>query len=260
MKIRRLFRRRALENVNKLKKVYDEAIIMNLLSGAKENNADVFIWKLIGASKHVGQVKIESIRKKRGDFCITPSEGQDSIIKDLVGSQTYTDVYIPEASILFRCNLKSTQAPKRYYLSIPDFVAQLERRKNLRLNVYESNEIKLNFSKNILSSNPGGQNFQKSCFDLSGGGFSFLVSRMESKFFNLRDKLPVVEIKSNKWNHRTSAEICQIREIEPDEFNNLIYKVWRISCRMTEINQSFKKDLEKYILERIKDELCAIND
>ena len=260
MKIRRPFRRRELENVNKLKKVYDEAIIINLLSGAQENNADVFIWKLLGASKHIGQVKIESIRKKRGDFCITPSEGQERIIKDLVGSQTYADVYIPQASILFRCNLISTHAPKRYYLSIPDFVAQLERRKNLRINVYESNEIKLSFSKKIITSNSGGQNFQKSCFDLSGGGFSFLVSRMESKLFNLKETLSLVEIKSKKWSHRISAEICQIREVEPDEFNDLIYKVWRISCRMIEIDQTFKKDLEKYIFEQIKDELCAIND
>jgi hypothetical protein len=50
-----------LGNDNQLKKVKDEATILNLLFGAKEKNAEVFIWKLIGNNKYLGQVRIESI-------------------------------------------------------------------------------------------------------------------------------------------------------------------------------------------------------
>ena len=70
---------------NKLKKVKDESVILSLLNGAKEVGAEVFIWRLVGGSKYLGQVKIESVRRPRSDFCIVPSDGQDRLVQELMG-------------------------------------------------------------------------------------------------------------------------------------------------------------------------------
>lgn len=245
---------------NKLKKVKDEATIWNLLSGAKVSNAEVFIWKLVGSEKHLGQVRIESIRKTRKDFCIIPAEGQDRLVQDLMGSHNYVDLYIPDSALLLRCNIKQTDAPYRYYLQFPNFVAQVERRKSFRLNVHQTSEVRLSFGKSVTAPRPMSQHFLKDCFDISTGGFSFFISKMEAKFFQIDDQLPLVEIKARDWTTKVSAEIATIREVEPDEFNGLAYKVWRVSCRFSQIDQISKKYLEKFIFERIKDELHAINE
>lgn len=245
---------------NKLKKVNDQAMIHNLLSGAKENNAEVFLWKLVGNTKHLGQVRIESIRKARRDFCIVPAEGQDRLIQELMGSQNYVDVYIPHAALIFRCNIKQTDAPFRYYLQIPDLVAQVERRKSFRLNVHATSEVKISFGKAVKGPRPMKQHFLKDCFDISPGGFSFFISKMEAKFFLASDPIPAVELKAGSWKTKAAAEVVSVREIEPNEHNGLSYKVWRVSCRFTQIDQISKKYLEKFIFERIKDELHAINN
>lgn len=247
-------------NDNKLKKVTDQPTILNLLSGAKESNAEVYIWKFVGSSKHLGQVRIESIRKMRNDFCITPAEGQDRIVQDLMGSDSYVDIYIPDSALLLRCNIKATDAPFRYYLQIPFFVAQVERRKSFRLNVHDKGEVKVSFGKSVSLPRPMSQHFFKDCFDVSTGGFSFFVSKMESKFFNIDDSIEQIEVKIGKWATKVSAEVAFIREMEPDEYNDLTYKVWRVSCRFTQIDQISRKYLEKFIFERIKDELQVINE
>lgn len=245
---------------NKLKKVKDEATILSLLNGVKEDIAEVFIWRLVGGSKHLANVKIESIRKARRDFCLVPADGQDRQVQELMGSQNYIDLYVPESALLLRCQIKQTDAPYRYYLQLPEFIAQVERRKNFRVNVYEQNEVQLSFGKTVTLPRPMSQHFLKSCFDLSSGGFSFFVSKMESKFFTEGDTIPKVDLKTPDLNVKLDAQIMMIREIEPDEFNGLSYKVWRVCCRFTQMDQITKKYLDKFIFERIKEELRAINE
>ncbi len=247
-------------NDNKLKKIKDEYTILSLLFGAKDASAEVFVWKLIGNAKHLGQVRIESVRKMRKDFCIVPAEGQDRLIQDLMGSHSHVDLYIPDSAMLLRCTVKQTDAPFRYYLEFPEFVAQVDRRKELRLNVEGTTEVKLSFGKSVTIPRPMSQHFLKDCYDVSSGGFSFYISRLESKFFQINDQIPIVELKAGKWSTKVTAEVATIREVEPDEYNGLSYKVWRVSCRFSQIDQISKKYLEKYIFERIKDELHAINE
>jgi len=247
-----------LSNDNKLKKVQDEAVIHNLISGAKEAELEVFIWRLLGGSKHLANVRIESIRKQRKEFCLVPIFGHEKKVQELMSGQDYIDLYVPESALLLRCTIRHSDAPIRYYLEIPAFVAQVERRKSFRLNVYEAEDIKINFAKSISVPRPMSQHFKKSCFDISTGGFSFLVSRMESKFFQINDPIRTIEIQTEGWATKVNAEIALIKEIEPDEYNGLTYKVWRVCCRFSNLDQISKKHLEKYIFERIKDELSVI--
>ena len=79
-------------NDNKLKKVNDESTILSLLTSAKEAETEVFIWKLVGNSKHLAHVRIEAIRKARKDFCIVPDVGQDRQVQELMASQNFIDL------------------------------------------------------------------------------------------------------------------------------------------------------------------------
>ncbi len=244
---------------NKLNKVHDNVQIISGLNSAKEDSSEIYLWRFVGSSKHIGLSRIEVVRKQRGDFCVVPSEGQDRIVQELLSSQTHIDLYIPSKSTLMRCRIKQTDAPFRYYLEIPEFIAQVERRKELRLNVYEQQEIKVSFGKTALLPREISQFFLKSCFDVSTGGISFLVSKIEAKLFNESDLIPNMDIKTKSWSAKISTQVLSIRETEPDESNGFPYKVWRVSCKITQIDLATRKQLEKFIFERIKEELHAIN-
>jgi len=246
-------------NGNKLKKVKDEHIILGLIQRAKENASEMFIWKLVGKTKHLGQVRIESVRKFRSDFCIIPSDGQERIVQDLMSGSSYIDIYIPDSVFMVRAQVKQTEAPIRYYLHFPIHAAQVERRSDVRLNVHDEREVRINFFKSTSEIREKTQSFTKDVFDLSAGGFSFLVSRMESKFFDVGDNISAITIEAGTWRSQVSAQITMIREVEPDKYNQLQYKVWRICCRFSNIDQVSRKYLENYIFQRIKEELHAIN-
>jgi hypothetical protein len=244
---------------NTLKKVTDLATILTLLNGAKEQDAEVYLWRLIGSKKHLANIRIESIRKSRKDFSIIPRDGKTRVVQEMMSGQSTLDLYIPDAGLLLRCRVKQTDAPVRYYLHFPDFVAQLERRKSFRANIFERSEMKLSFSKQAPTPRAQVQFFVKNCYDISTGGFSFLVSRTEGKFFQVADVIANLEIKVGSWSTQVDADIAFVREMEPDEFNGLTYKVWRVCCRFKKIHQISSKYLEKFIFERIKEDLHVIN-
>lgn len=243
---------------NKLSAIKDETIILSLLNSAKEANAEVFVWKLVGANKHMVKVKIESVRKGRGDFCLIPIQERDPEVKSLIVGQPHIDIYIPESALLMRCEIRQSDAPVRYYIKIPNFVAQVERRKSFRLDCYDDGDILVSFNKPTALLRNTQQFFKKACFDISSGGFSFLISKAESKFFDVEDKIVVADIAIGPWSAKTSAQVTMLKEMNPDEYNGLTYKVWRVCCKFTFIDDVSKKYLDKYIFERIKDELRVI--
>lgn len=244
---------------NDLSKVQDEGVILSLLQGAKEKSSEVFVWRFIGGEKHLGLTRIESIRKLRGDFCIVPQSGQERVVQDLIGSANFIDLYIPEYCLLLRCDIRQTDAPERYYLKIPDFVAQIDRRKSARLSTEGDPSIQVKFSKLPPVSKGLKQLFTKNCFDLSAGGLSFYVSRQESKFFRPGDVDKALQLSTDEVTLTADAEVTSVIEVEPDEFNGLSYKVWRVSYRFLNLDQTHQKSLERFIFKRIKDELHVIN-
>jgi c-di-GMP-binding flagellar brake protein YcgR len=126
--------------------------------------------------------------------------------------------------------------------------------------VGEDKDIQVSFEKMLNTHmKPMPTRFQKSCFDISAGGVSFFVSRTEAKAFEAKDVIKLMEVKAGSWSGKVEAEVISITEVEPNEYNGLSYKAWRVACRFSSIDQVSRKYLEKFIFERIKDELHVIN-
>lgn len=243
---------------NDLKKITDPLTIRSLLATVKEQNLDTFVWKLINGDRHMAQVRFGVIRKERNDFLIVACDGQETEARGLLDSATHIDVYIPGSELFMRCSVKRGDMPGRYYLGLPELVAQLDRRLSLRLNTYSLAEVKLNFTKTLQQLRPVTHQFSKTCYDISTGGFSFLISKAELKYFEVGQEVPEIELKILNWSAKLGAKITGMREVEPDANNQLTYKVWRISCAFMKIDDIRKKYLERYIFERLKDDLRAI--
>lgn len=249
-----------MSDFNKLKKIHDKSLIYSHLQSTKDNEHEVWVWRMIGDEKHLVSVRFDAIRKTRSDFSLMASDKSLTSLRDLVGGSSALDIYIPDSSLLFRANIKQFDPLSgKFYLEVPPFMAQVERRKNFRVNVYSKSDVMVEFSKNILYPRAHSQIFLKSCFDISAGGFSFLVSRLESKYFKEKDKISSLKIKIGERNIDVDASVISVLEIEPDIHNRLHYKVWKICCKLDRLDVFQKKFLEKYIFERIIYDLNVIN-
>lgn len=239
-----------------LTKVEDPAIIFEILMGCKDTKSDIYIWKMVGGEEHLGQVQIESVSRSRKDFSIVPHDNHEEEVQNLLMNQSYIDFYVPNSLLLFRCQLKTSSPPIRFSFHLPRELSQIDRRSSKRITPTEE-ELKILFQSQ--SERGLSQHFAKSCFDISSGGLSFYVSKMERKFFREGDILKELNIVTPEWNSQVKAEMVLVKELEPNEFNNLPYRVWRVCCRFKGLDEKSRELIDRYIFERIKGELHAIN-
>lgn len=242
---------------NSLSKIFEKDKIVNLLSNLKNEQAEIFVWKLIGDQKHLASIAIEAIRIARGDFILVASPGNEPLLNDILAGSGNIDFYVPSSGTLFRSKFKKSEE-NRFYLEIPSFFAQSERRKSLRAEVYEE-DFEIRFQKKTQTYKEITQTFSKKCFDISTGGFSFFISKTESPFFRKGDEFGDISLKFGPWGTTASAHITRVTDVEPTEQNGLRYKAQLVSCSFLDLNDIHRKQLEKLIFERIKDDLHAIN-
>lgn len=240
-------------------RIDDKDAVMNYLTNIKESSNSALIWKIIGDSKFTAEVKIEAIRKTRSDFIVIPNEGEADKVQSLMGTNGFIDIYVPESALIFRCKIRQTEAPVRYFLEVPDFMAQIERRQSLRLNLSASDEVTIKFSKQQELNRTIQQKFSKNCYDISAGGLSFLVSRVESKLFKVNDFVRSVEIQTPQWKSMVVLQVALVKELTPDESNDMSYKAWKVSCRFIGLDEVSKKYLTKFVFERLKANEHVIN-
>jgi len=248
-----------LNSKSQLKKVHDQSVILEMLQTCKDKNLDILFWRLTQNSKMIVEAKIEFLRKSRNEIVLATSNEGATEIKELIGSRDFADIYIPDSGLLLRCPVKSCDEFKKIILQVPVFAAMLERRERPRINVFETSEVTLNFSKLSEGLRPVSQGFTKYCFDISSDGFSFFISRLESKFFKIHDPIRNIQISLPGHIFKASAEITIIKEVGPESISGLAYKSWRVCCKFNHIDDISRKYLERYIFQRLEEDLHAIN-
>lgn len=238
-------------NDNKLKKVHDQKMIGHHLLSAKEKNEEVFVWRIIGDKKIVSPIKIEIVQKAKSEILISPIEGTGSEFNNVVGGLDHLNFYLPKSSLLFQCNIKNSQQNK-LSVSFPKFVAQVERRKWLRMTAINDSKIRIQFCKSIAGNQPSKQFFGKGLFDLSAGGLTFLATKAESKLFIPGEKLKNIELIINNQKMIVSTNVLRVNEFNSIEASNQPYKMWKVTLSFDSIQ---KKDLDfliKFVFEHVQ--------
>lgn len=230
-----------------------------MLQTSKDKNSEVLFWRLTHDSKLVVGFKIELVRRSRQEVVVATVAGQEKQALELIGSRDFVDVYIPDSGLLLRCLIKSGEEQKKFTLQVPTSAALMERRGQARLNVFDTGEFNLSFSKTSDGLKPVSQSFSKSCFDISAGGFSFFISRLETKFFQIHNPIRNIQLTIPGHTFKVSAEIALIKEVDPSHVPGLTYKAWRVCCKFNQIDDISRRYLERYIFERLQEDLHVIN-
>ncbi len=240
------------KNKNILKKNSNDWAIFSIINNTKINEKPVVGWKIVAGKKITVDVTFHIIRKFRNEIVVKAiGASENKRLGELAAGAENLNFYLPDDMVLFQAEVKQIELSGDLRVKIPDMIAQVDRRKNMRLFVESGMQTELSFKKQNHGHKAATHNFKKNCFDISSGGASFLISKLETKFFAIEDKIDEVSLKINEKEFKMDAEVVNILEVEPDARNGLHYKNYKICLNYMNLDTEAKRYIDKYVFDYI---------
>jgi hypothetical protein len=236
---------------NKLKKMHDQKMIGHQLLSAKERNDEAFIWRIVGDKKVLAPVRFEVIKKAKGELVVAPAEDSREIFQHVLGGADHLNFFLPNSSLLFQCSVKQFESNGSLSLQFPKFIAQVDRRKNLRMEASNHPKLRVQFCKTLAASQPTKQFYGKGLYDLSAGGLTFLATRAESRHFIPGEKLKNVELIINDQKIVITASILRVQELNEIESQEHPYKAWKVTFTFDSLQKKEQDLLTKFVFENV---------
>jgi hypothetical protein len=237
---------------NTLKKNFNDWAIFSIINNTKLSDKSVLGWKIVAGKKVTVEVIFHIIRKFRNEIVVRAVGSQGKVsLGDLAAGAQKLNFYLPDDMVLFQTDVKHVEQNGDVRIKIPEMIAQIDRRKFLRLFVEDGIDVNVKFLKENHGHKVSTQQFIKSCFDVSAGGFSFIISKSESRFFMKDDSMFGIELQIGKENITVNADIINILEVEPTVENKLHYKGWKVCVKYSHIKKESKNLLNDFIFRYV---------
>lgn len=237
---------------NKLTKNFSEWAIFSIINNTKLNDRTLVAWRLIGGKKVTVNVKIRVLRKFRSEIVLkTEDVRSQAMLQDLTAGTDKLNFYLQQEMVLFQTMIKSRSAEGEITVTIPNMIAQIDRRKHLRLFVEDYMPIQVNFIKKSNLNGNVTQQFDKKCYDLSAGGFSFVISKTEAKFFKIGDPVLNVSLNMDGQFIYFNAKIVNLLNVEPNELNKLNYKGLKVCLKFLDLAQKYHDVINDYVFKNV---------
>jgi hypothetical protein len=235
---------------NQLKKNYSAWAIFSIINNTKISEKPIVGWRIVAGKKVTVDLYIRVIRKFRNEFVIRPIKvsGQ-KILDDLVAGSEKLNLYLPSDLVLCQSVVKKVESNGDITISIPEMIAQIDRRKHLRLFRENGVKIGVDFKKDLGTHTSRVQSFSKDCFDISAGGLSFIISRTESKYFHKENVLESMTLNLDGKKTKISGRIVSIFDVEPDDQNGLIYKSKKVCIQFSDPTAKQQKVINDYVFK-----------
>ena len=238
---------------NKLNKNFNSWAIFGLINNSQEHDLPVIAWKIVTGEKITAEVNFHIVRKTKSEIVI---RGKNPHAKKTLGDLSVgahnLNFYLPKDSALFQSEVKQILSNGDVLVRIPKMIAQVERRKHMRLFLEQGLELELAFSKENHGQRKIQQKFSKSCFDISAGGLSFILTRSETSFFKKNDLITPLEIHLPNKTIKVVAKVSDVLEIIPNEQNRLNYKGYKICIQFEKIRKDDLALIESYVFDHLE--------
>lgn len=232
---------------NQLKKIHDQKLIGHQLLSAKERGEQVFVWRFVGDRKVMVSVKIDVVKKASLELIVRPAAEDDAGFLGILGGAEHLNFFLPSSSLLFQSSLKHVAPSGQVTVAFPSFVAQVERRKWLRLRCADRSDLRLQFSKPIPSPVPSKQFFAKPLQDLSAGGLSFLITRAEAKFFIAGEKIKNLEVIVKQEKLILVGQILRVQEPAATSPQKLL----KVTVAFDSVQKKEQDFLSRFVFENL---------
>jgi hypothetical protein len=243
---------------NKLKSNRDKRNIQELMDKAHKENSRIIAWRDIGGEKITVDVFIRTVRKARNEIEIYSRDfSSDAYEKVLVGKGD-VNLYIPELALLFQTKIYRMSGQDSAVVSYPKMIAQVERRKHLRLNLVGSptEEVGCFFYKSInakfLQTDIQTQYFEKNCHDISAGGLSLVLPKPAAKFFNEGELITQIFLALEGEELKTDGAVVAKVPIEPTKDNKLHYKGIKICLEFKNLKKEDQQKIEDFVFKNLR--------
>lgn len=236
---------------NKLKKIHDSKQIGHQLLSAKEKGEQIFVWRFVGDKKVMVQVTIDVVKKASLELLISPLPHTAADLRGILGGSDHLNFFLPASSLLFQSPLKQADARGQVTLAFPSFLAQVERRKWLRMRCTGQSGVRTQFSKTIHAPAPSKQFYGKPLYDLSAGGLTFLVSRQESKFFIPGEKIRNLEVLVRNEKIVVTGDVLRVQELPASEPSGSGGKLLKVTIAFEAVQKRDQEFLARYVFEHI---------
>ncbi len=239
-------------NKNTLKKNYNDWAIFSIINNTKVNEKTVLGWKIVAGRKVTVEIIFHIIRKFRNEIVVRAVGPQGKTnLGNLAAGANKLNFYLPDDMVLFQTEVKQIEMSGDIRIKIPEMIAQVDRRKDLRLFVENGINVEINFLKQNHGQKLATQQFKKTCFDVSAGGLSFIISKTEKKFFKEGDLVKNFKLNLDGKDIEIDTQVVNILEVEPNAQNDLHYKGWKICLKYINLKKPTKKIIEEFVFRYI---------
>ncbi|MFZ4712992.1 MAG: hypothetical protein ACOYL6_04755 [Bacteriovoracaceae bacterium] len=236
-------------NQQKLKENRNSKLISELIASAKDKMGPVLVWVMHGDEKVTVEMWIQIVRKSKNEILLRAHPHDVKMVHTVVGSRENVNIFFPSDLVFFQTAVKSLSLEGELVITIPQMIAHVERRQHLRINVVPSMTTEATFYKSFLSQKVNTQLFKKNLFDVGTGGLSFIMTKMEMKYFNIGDRIVGVILQIGDRKIELDATVVNVLSVEPDSYNKLIYKGHKICLKFDKINPIYKEALDMFVFK-----------
>ncbi len=240
---------------NKLKKIHGDKLIGHMLVTAKERQDQAHIWRFVGDKKMMAGVRLDIILLARGEFVFSPLPGQEEAFAHVMGASDNVNFFLPHACLLFQSPSKGRWQAGGWVAKFPEFLAQVERRKWLRMAAEGDPRLRAQFSKQVALPRPSTQFFGKTLLDLGAGGASLAMSRAEARFFTPGEDIRNFELLVDGRKIRITAKVLRVQEVALGEGRP---RGWKVSLRFDAIDPKDQDHLCKFVFQNLGDRPVAV--
>lgn len=232
---------------NKLKKVHDPRQISAMLLSAKEKCYQAFVWRIIGDKKIMAEVQIDLVLSARQELRISPKPQSIEAFNHVIGGCESVNLFFAHSAILFQSSVKGPHGQHGVILTLPSFIAYMERRNWLRMSGEHQARLRLQFTKKSSLPRSMNQFFSKALFDLGAGGLSFLATRVELRFLTEGEGLKGLELLVDGEKLKLDAQVIRIQEMASSFYG----KSYKVSLRFERIEKKDQEKLIKFVFQNL---------
>ena len=242
---------------NKLKSNRDKRNIHELMDKAHKLGSRIIAWKDVDGVKITVDVFIRTLRKARNELEIFTKDPESTAYQQVMVGNKDVNLYIPDSALLFQSAVLRREGLDANVIKFPEMVAQVERRKHLRLNLVGDTENKIccffykTLKMNFIGTNIQTQYFEKNCHDISAGGISLVLPRPAAKFFNQGELIPQIYVAIEGEEVKVDGAVVAKVPIEPNAENKLHYKGMKICLEFKNLSDDDKKVIEDFVFKNI---------
>lgn len=233
-----------------VKYTHSKIIFKNIIA-AKDNEERFNIWRMVMGNKQVFPIQLAVIKKYENRLIFKVEPNLRDKVQEFIIAEERLNFFIPDRGVLFQCKCLSYEGGQ-LIVEAPEVMAQLDRRKRLRLSTNDLKNTEIEIVKEGKNEYSPTMRLKKYCFDIGSGGLSVVTNKHESKIFRKGEEFKNMSLwLESDGPFKFSAKIIRKIPVEPDPENNLYYKGHRICFEFTEITEELQYLINYYVFNHL---------